>query len=152
MKHKSFSDMNCSLAQTLEVVGERWTLLILRDIFFGARRFGQIERSLGISKNILTDRLNHLVDEGILERRPSTEGAHQEYYLTEAGRDLYSVMIAFMHWGDKHRPSPDGDRLIYVERETGRPIRKMSPVSEDGRSLASREIRAKLGPGYRNWI
>jgi DNA-binding HxlR family transcriptional regulator len=88
MKYKAFDHLNCSLAQTLNIVGERWTLLILRDAFFGAKRFGQFERNLGIAKNILAARLGRLVEEGIMEKRDSDEGAHAEYVLTEAGLDL----------------------------------------------------------------
>ena len=147
MKYKSLVHMNCSLAQTLEVIGERWTLMILRDAFFGARRFSQFQKSLGVPKNILTTRLTQLVDEGIMEKRPAADGAHQEYLLTERGYDLQPVLLSLMHWGDKHKPNPAGDRLVFVERSTGEPIRPMSAISQDGRPLASREIRATAGPG-----
>ena len=139
--------MNCSLAQTLEVIGERWTLMILRDAFFGSRRFGQFQKSLGISKNILTTRLNQLVDEGILAKQPSPDGAHAEYRLTEKGYDLQPVLLSIMHWGDKHKPNENGDRLIFIERETGEPIAPMTAMSRDGRALAGREIKATPGPG-----
>ncbi len=147
MKYKSLAHMNCSLAQTLEVVGERWTLMILRDAFFGAKRFGQFQKSLGISKNILTSRLNRLVEEGILDKHPSPDGAHQEYRLTERGYDLQPAMLSLMHWGDKHKPNPAGDRLVFVERDTGEPIQTMSVTSQDGRTLRGRAIRATAGPG-----
>lgn len=146
MKYKTFDHMNCSLAQTLNIIGERWTLLILRDAFFGAKRFGQFERSLGIAKNILSARLNTLVDEGIMERRKSDEGAHTEYVLTKLGLDLQPVLLSMTHWGDRYRPSTDGDRLIFVERESGKPIRRMGVTSEDGRTLEPRDIRAVAGP------
>jgi DNA-binding HxlR family transcriptional regulator len=146
MKYKSFGHMNCSLAQTLSVIGERWTLLILRDAFFGAKRFGQFERSLGIAKNILTARLNMLVDEGILEKRDSAEGAHPEYVLTRKGLDLQPILLAMTHWGDKYKADARGDRLVFVERASGRPIRRMSAVSEDGRSLQPRDVQARPGP------
>jgi DNA-binding HxlR family transcriptional regulator len=146
VKYKTFDHMNCSLAQTLSIVGERWTLLILRDAFFGAKRFGQFERSLGIAKNILSARLSMLVEEGILQRRASAEGAHTEYLLTERGLDLQPVLLSMTHWGDRHRPNAKGDRLIFVERESGKPIRRMSAVSEDGRTLLPRDIRAVAGP------
>jgi DNA-binding HxlR family transcriptional regulator len=150
MKYKSFDHMNCSLAQTLNVIGERWTLLILRDAFFGAKRFGQFERNLGIAKNILTARLNQLVDEGILEKRESPEGAHLEYVLTRKGLDLQPVLLAMTHWGDRYKADPSGDRLVFVERSTGRPIRRMSAVSEDGRPLEPRDIQATPGPALRD--
>ena len=94
--------MNCSLAQTLNIVGERWTLLILRDAFFGAKRFSQFERSLGIAKNILSARLNMLVDEGIMERVESETGGRIQYVLTEQGLDLQPLLLSMTHWGDKY--------------------------------------------------
>jgi len=146
MKYKTFEHMNCSLAQTLNIVGERWTLLILRDAFFGARRFSQFERNLGIAKNILSARLNMLVHEGIMERRESTEDARAEYVLTEQGWDLQPLLLSMTHWGDKHRPHPKGQRLVFVDRESGRPIQPMTVRSEDGRSLNPHEVRATAGP------
>ncbi|MFT5100158.1 MAG: DNA-binding HxlR family transcriptional regulator [Flavobacterium sp.] len=147
MKHKSYKHMNCSLAQTLEVIGDRWTLLILRDVFFGKKRFGQFERSLGIAKNILTARLNLLVGEGILEKRNSDEGAHAEYHLSDIGLALQPILISMTHWGDKYRPNPKGDRLTFIERETGEPIRQMGVTSHDGRILKARNVRSTPGPG-----
>ncbi len=146
MKYKTFEHMNCSLAQTLNIVGERWTLLILRDAFFGARRFSQFERSLGIAKNILSARLNTLVAEGIMERRESTTDGRAEYLLTEQGRDLQPLLLSMTHWGDKHRPHPKGQRLVFVDRESGRPIQPMTVRSEDGRALRPHEVRATRGP------
>jgi DNA-binding HxlR family transcriptional regulator len=146
MKYKRFDHMNCSLAQTLDVIGERWTLLILRDAFFGVKRFNHFERNLGIAKNILCARLTRLVEEGLMEKRESAEGAHPEYVLTDAGRDLQPVLLAMTHWGDHYKPNPRGERLVFVERATGKPIRPMSAVSQDGRSLAPEQIKAVTGP------
>ena len=139
--------MNCSLAQTLEIIGERWTLLILRDVFYGTKRFGQFERSLGIAKNILAARLRVLIDEGILEKRGSDEGSHAEYVLTEAGLELQPILLSMTHWGDKHRPNPKGDRLVFVEKDTGEPIRRMTVVSADGRELGPRDVHSTPGTG-----
>ncbi|MDD9936443.1 MAG: helix-turn-helix domain-containing protein [Myxococcales bacterium] len=150
MKLKSFSHMNCSLAQTLEVIGERWTLLILRDAFFGPRRFQQFEASLGIAKNILTNRLNRLVEEGILEKRPVGSGERHEYALTQKGLDLQPVLLAMTHWGDAHKPHPAGERLVFVERATGEPIARMSVMSRDGRPLKPQELSAVAGPALSN--
>lgn len=147
MKYKSYDHMNCSLAQTLNIVGERWTLLILRDAFFGKKRFGQFERSLGISKNILSARLNLLVEEGIMEKLDSEEGAHPEYLLTEAGLALQPVLLSMTHWGDEFRPNPDGERLVFTERKTGKPVKRMNVIAEDGRVLKPRDVRAVAGPG-----
>ena len=147
MKHKRFDDMNCSLAQTLDVVGERWTFLILRDAFFGLRKFSQFRDNLGIAKNILSQRLNRLVEEGILEKTMPADKGHAEYRLTEKGLDLQPVLLAMTHWGDKYKPHPSGRRLEFVDRKTDRPIRRMSAVSEDGRALAPRDIKSIPGPG-----
>ena len=146
MKLKSFSHMNCSLAQTLDVIGERWTLLILRDAFLGTRRFDDFQKSLGIARNILTVRLNRLVAEGILDKRPADNGRF-EYVLTDRGLDLQPVLLAMTHWGDRHKPNPSGERLVFVERATGKPIARVSVLSQDGRGLAPRDIKAVPGPG-----
>jgi DNA-binding HxlR family transcriptional regulator len=147
MKLKSFDHMNCSLAQTLDVIGERWTLLILRDAFFGIRRFDQFQRDLGIARNILAARLKRLVDEGILERRPTDDSRH-EYVLTDKGLDLQPVLLAMTHWGDRYKPNPKGDRVVFVERATGKPISRMGVRSQEGLTLGPREIKAVPGPGF----
>jgi DNA-binding HxlR family transcriptional regulator len=148
MKLKSFDHMNCSLAQTLDVIGERWTLLILREAFFGKKRFEEFQKGLGIARNILTSRLNRLVGEGILEKRP-VEAARYEYVLAPKGLDLQPVLLAMTHWGDRHKPHPKGKRIVFVERSTGAPIAPMAVHSADGRVLGAREIRATPGPGSR---
>lgn len=137
--------MNCSLAQTLEVIGERWTLLILRDAFFGIRRFDDFQRDLGIARNILATRLGRLVDEGVLEKRP-VEAGRLEYALTAKGLDLQPVLLAMTHWGDKHKPHPKGARIVFVERATNEPIARMSARSRDGRALKPRAIKGIPGP------
>ena len=139
--------MNCSVAQTLDVIGERWTLLILRDAFMGSKRFQQFQSNLGIARNILTTRLNRLVEEGILIKRPA-EGEHHEYVLTDKGLDLQPVLLAMAHWGDVHKPNDRGARLVFVERATGKPIQRMSPMSADGRPLKPREVKGVTGPGF----
>ena len=151
MKLKSFDHMNCSLAQTLDVIGERWTLLILREAFFGKKRFEEFQKGLGIARNILTSRLNRLVDEAILEKRP-IEASRYEYVLTAKGLDLQPVLLAMTHWGDRHKPHPKGKRVVFIERATGEPIAPMAVRSADGRVLGAREIRATPGPGSRTKV
>ena len=148
MKLKSFDDMNCSLALTLDVIGERWTLLILRESFFGKKRFEEFQKGLGIARNILTARLNRLVGEEILAKHP-VEAGRFEYLLTLKGLELQPVLLAMTHWGDRHKPHPKGKRVIFVERGTGAPIAPMTVRSVDGRVLSPREVRAKPGPGLR---
>lgn len=147
MKLKSYADMDCALAQTLDVIGERWTLLILRDAFFGVRRFDQFQRRLGIARNILTARLARLVDEGILERRALSDGGRRaEYHLTKKGRDLQPAMLALTQWGDRWYPGEhDGPRIEFIDRAEGEPIRTLRPIAADGRELAPEEIRARPG-------
>jgi len=148
MKYKSFTAMNCSLAQSLEILGERWTLLILRDAFFGIRRFEDFLKT-GISRNVLASRLKRLVEEGILEKLP-VDGKSSEYRLTNKGLDLQPVLLSMTHWGDKYLPHPDGTRIIFEEKATGEPIAPMSAYSADGRPLIAREIRGTAGPGAKN--
>src|SRR5206468_3701630 len=103
MLKRDYRDQNCSVARALEVVGERWTLLIVRDAFLGLRRFDQFQESLGIARNVLTDRLNRLVEEGILERvRYSERPERYEYHLTPKGRELNIALAGLRQWGDKY--------------------------------------------------
>ena len=103
MLKRDYEGQNCSMARALEVVGERWTLLIIRDAFLGLRRFDQFQESLGIARNVLTDRLNRLVEEGILERvRYSERPERYEYRLTAKGRDLQITLAGLRQWGDKY--------------------------------------------------
>jgi DNA-binding HxlR family transcriptional regulator len=103
MLKRAYEGQNCSIASALEVVGERWTLLIVRDVFLGLRRFDQLQESLGIARNVLTDRLNWLVGEDILERvRYTKRRERYEYQLTQKGRDLLLPLLALQQWGDKY--------------------------------------------------
>jgi len=103
MLNREYEGQNCSIASALEVVGERWTLLIVRDVFLGLRRFDQLQESLGIARNVLTDRLNRLIEEGILERVLYTDRPERyEYWPTQKGRDLLLPLTALMQWGDKY--------------------------------------------------
>jgi DNA-binding HxlR family transcriptional regulator len=146
VKLKPFDNMNCALAKTLDIIGERWTLLILRDAFCGTRRFDEFRHNLGIARNILTVRLKRLVSEGIMERRPLDSGRY-EYVLTNKGLDLQPVLLSMTHWGDRYKPSPKGRRMIFIERASGQPIADMSVRSTDGRALAPRDIKGVPGPG-----
>lgn len=150
MKYKSYDHMNCSLAQTLDIIGERWTLLILRDAFFGVKKFGKFQEHLGVAKNILASRLTRLVEEGIFEKITKTDGGHPDYVLTKKGLALQPILLSMTHWGDEYKPNPKGLRLQFIERKSETPIRRMAPTSEDGRSLSPREIMAVPGPGLIN--
>src|SRR5688572_13736246 len=120
MKRTSFEDMNCSVARTLEVVGEWWTMLVVRDAFLGVRRFEEFQRRLGIARNVLSARLQTLVDHGILERREyQTRPVRYEYRLTEKGLDLYPVLVSLLRWGDRWQAGPDGPPVVLVHEECG---------------------------------
>ena len=139
--------MNCSVAQCLEVVGEWWSLLIVRDAFLGYTRFDQFQERLGISRNTLTARLNALVAEGVLERaRYQEHPPRSEYRLTDKGRDLWPVLTAMRQWGDKHS-APAGPPLQIVHRACGHVIEAVPVCSECGEPLEAGAIRAIPGPG-----
>jgi DNA-binding HxlR family transcriptional regulator len=144
MRRTSFSDMNCSVARTLEQVGEWWTLLIIREAFFGTRRFGEFQAHLGIAPNVLSARLQSLVGHGILRAVSESEnGRVLDYRLTDKGRDLFPVIVALLQWGDRHAPVPGGPPVRIVDRERGHPIAPMQVRSEDGRVLQARDVLAQ---------
>jgi DNA-binding HxlR family transcriptional regulator len=148
---KEYEGQICSIARSLELVGERWTLLVVREIFHGRRKFSEMQRSLGVARNVLTARLQRMVDEGILERRPYSERPERyEYFLTEKGLDLWPVMIALMQWGDRYEQHPEGRPSIVVHKgECGGEIDDRRVCKKCGKALTVREARAIEGPGMR---
>ena len=141
MKRKSLGGDLCAVARSLDIIGDWWSLLIVRDALAGVRRFGEFQRSLGVAKNILTVRLRSLVAQGILEVAPAPEGgAHQEYVPTEKGRALMPVLVALAQWGSEHLFDPDEPRSVLVDAERNRPLEKLQIRSEDGRTLRPDEI------------
>jgi DNA-binding HxlR family transcriptional regulator len=149
MLGKDYEGQICSIARSLELVGERWTILVVREVFNGNRRFSEMQRSLGVARNVLTARLQRLVDEGILERRPYSERPERyEYFLTEKGLDLWPLMIALMKWGDKHEPLSGGPPMIVVHKGAcGGEIDDRRICTRCGKKLGVREARAIEGPG-----
>jgi DNA-binding HxlR family transcriptional regulator len=147
MKRSSFENQVCSVAEALSEVGEWWTLLILREAFFGTQRFTDFQARLGIARNILTARLNKLVETGILVPHvASGRGNPRLYRLTEKGREVLPVFIALMQWGD--RWINNGKAPIQViEAATGEEIEQVRVRSRDGRPLAARDMRVAPGPG-----
>lgn len=120
MKRKSYNEMPCPIAQCLEHIGEWWSLLIIRDAFRGLKRFDEFQKSLGIAPNILTRRLNDLVDSGILERQNYGESTKRyEYVLSQQGKDLYPLIVAMFTWGDKHS-APKGIKSQFINIKTGK--------------------------------
>lgn len=144
MRRTSFSDMSCSIARCLEQVGDWWTLLIVREAFFGTRRFGEFQSHLGIAPNVLSARLHGLVQHGILQAVAQSEnGRVLDYRLTDKGRDLFPIVIAMLQWGDRHAPAPEGPPAQIVDRENGRPIAALQVRSDDGRVLQARDVRVR---------
>lgn len=120
MARVDLSDIDCSIARTLEVVGDRWSLLVLRDLFYGARRFQEFTEDLGIARNTLTDRLRRLEDAGVVRRVPYQERpVRHEYRLTRRGIDLLPVLLTMMRWGDVHEPDADGPPADLVHTTCG---------------------------------
>jgi len=145
---RRFTDENCSVAQALEVLGDWWTLLIVREAMFGTRRFADFAAELGISKNILTRRLEHLVDRGVLERIDAgVHGTRYEYALTAMGKDLVTVVTALRQWGDRWVLGEGHEPLVVNDRRTGRPIPRLRLLGEDGEPLRARDLEVRAGPG-----
>jgi len=148
MRKVSFADMNCSIAQTLELVGEWWTLLIIRDVFLGIRRFDDFVERLGISRNVLTDRLDKLVDAEILERRPYDTGrSRYDYVLTERGRALWPVLTALRQWGDEWLLGQGNEPIVLRHTTCGHLTHAVATCRECGERLDARTVRAESGPG-----
>lgn len=148
MTRNKLDDLNCSIANALELIGEWWTILILREAFFGTRRFEDFQQHLGIARNILTARLRKLCDSGVLERVPIKVGAKRhEYKLTQMGRDLQPTLIALTQWGDRWLDGSDGAPVKFVERATGEEIADVMILTKDGRELKPRDMALAPGPG-----
>jgi DNA-binding HxlR family transcriptional regulator len=149
MQRTSFEDMNCSIARTLHVVGEWWSLLIVRDAFLGVTRFDDFQARLAISRNILTQRLNHLVDNEILQRVLYQQHPLRfEYRLTEKGRDLFHVVTALRQWGDRW-VAPDGEPLRVRHKSCGHVSKAVPVCSHCGETLQLGDVTAFPGPGSR---
>lgn len=148
MKRKRFDQMNCGIAQALDAIGDWWTLLIVRDAFFGARRFGDFQRSLGIAKNILSARLAHLVEHEIFERVDvGSDGERFEYQLTAKGEALLTVLTALREWSDEWVFGRGNEPLVVRDRRTGRRIAKLELADAEGAPLTHRDLRFEAGPG-----
>ena len=151
MVKKSFSDMACTLAQALDVIGEWWSMLIVRDFFLGngVRRFEQLRDSLGISRNILTERLKTLTEAGVIERVPLHEGGKRcAYKLTPKGVDLLPTMVAMMQWGEKWQADPNHRFLIVRERKSHDVIEPLKLHNKEGKALGLGDLYlTAMGPG-----
>ncbi len=148
----SISAENCSVKRALDVVGEKWTLLVLREAFYGARRFDQFHSRLGCPRQVLTDRLGTLVAAGVLRREPYQEPGQRErheYRLTEKGRDLLPAVIALMQWGDTWEADAAGPPVEVVHRDCGHPVELILRCRSDHTLLTAHDTEPRPGPGAR---
>jgi DNA-binding HxlR family transcriptional regulator len=146
MRRKSFGNMQCPIARSLERVGEWWSILILRDASLGLTRFDEFQESLGIAPNILTRRLKALVEAGLLERRRYSERPpRDEYVLTQAGRDFRPVLWALLAWGNKHF-APEGVSVVIIDSQSGAEAEPVLVDRKSGRPLVTPAFRSAAGP------
>ena len=151
VKRTSLAHDGCPIARSLNVFGDWWSLLIIRDALLGRRRFGEFQRSLGLARNILTRRLRMLVEQGILKTTPASDGsAYQEYLTTEKGRGIFPILVALRQWSEEYDEAPEAIATVLVDREKGRPIRRLAIYSEDGRPLQLADTLVKPRPARRN--
>ena len=148
MERKSFSEMDCSVAQCLEVIGEWWSMLIVRDAFLGVTRFEEFQRRLGISRNILRTRLSALVEAGVLVRVPySQHPPRDDYRLSAKGRDLWPVLTTMRQWGDRYA-APDGPPVNLVHRGCSTKTNALLVCEVCGDPMDARSVRAVAGDGH----
>jgi DNA-binding HxlR family transcriptional regulator len=147
MRRRSSDDLECSLAKTLDVVGEGWTLLVVRDLFFGVQRFDELQRDLGVARNVLTDRLRKLEHKGIAERRMyQTNPRRYEYRLTDKGMDLFPVVLALLAWGDRWE-SKDGPPVLLRHGHDDHVVRPAMLCAKCHHPIHPHEVRLSVGPG-----
>ncbi|WP_371998880.1 helix-turn-helix domain-containing protein (plasmid) [Tistrella mobilis] len=148
MKRDDLKDQPCSMARTVAVIGDRWTLMLLRDCFLGVRRFDTFQERLGISRTIIADRLKLLVDEGVLARvRYQDRPPRDEYRLTPKGFDLYPVVMSIVHWGNRHYAGEAGPPMLHRHRTCGHDIEPVLTCKACGEELHPREVEVRAGPG-----
>ena len=149
MKRKSLQGAACPVARTLDLIGDWWSLLIIRDALEGIRRFSDFQKNLDIAKNMLSARLKGLVEQGILQAVPAADGgAHKEYVLTERGKALQTVIVALSQWGGEFMYAPGEPGSVMVDAQNRQPLRKLELVAEDGRVLAPQDVSTRLGVAH----
>jgi|SRR5665213_678218 len=147
MRRTSFEDAKCPIARSLDSLGDWWSLLIIRDAFLGMRRFGEFQKNLGCAKNILAVRLRALVDNEILKTLPASDGsAYQEYVLTPKGRGVFPVLVALRQWSEEFSAARGGFATLLVDRDRGRPVRKLELRAGDGRLLGADDTELRPNP------
>ena len=150
VKRTSFEGDDCPIARSLDALGDWWSMLIVREALFGVSRFGEFQKNLGLAKNILAVRLRTLIDQGILATAPAADGsAYQEYRLTPKGRGVFPVLVALRQWSEEFDEHPEEIATFLVDREKGKPVRKLALYSQDGRLLEAADTALKPRGGKR---
>jgi len=148
MRWNALNKETCSVARAISVVGDRWTLLILRDCFLRVRRFEAFQERLGITRHILADRLRTLVKAGVLERvQYQTNPRRFEYRLTKKGLDLHPVLMGLVHWGDVHMAGPKGRPVLHHHTKCNHDFDPVLACSKCGEEVAAKDVRVRPGPG-----
>ena len=148
LKPEKYDPLKRSVGHVLDIIGEGWSILIIREAFLGTRRFEEFQAQLGIARNILTARLKKLCANEILDRVPVKEGAKRhEYILTEKGKDMMPLLVALTQWGDKWVFGENNEPVILRDREHGQPIARVRVFSSRGEPLRPRDIEVRPGPG-----
>jgi DNA-binding HxlR family transcriptional regulator len=147
MRWDEISAMQCSVARALSVIGDRWTMLVLRDAFLRTRRFEDFQRQLGVTRHLLANRLRKLVAAGILEKvRYQEKPARYEYRLSDKGRDLYPVIVALLRWGDRWMANEEGPPLALVHKACGHRMHPTLVCSDCGEAITPKDVTPELGP------
>jgi DNA-binding HxlR family transcriptional regulator len=148
MLGNSYDNQTCSIAAALDVVGERWSLLIVRNVLLGLRRFDEIQGNLGVARNVLQTRLTRLTENGVLEKVPYQDRPPRyEYRLTEKGLDLWPTIVSLLQWGDRHALPEAGPPVLLEHRDCGGAVDEHRICARCGARLGVRDVRAKAGPG-----
>lgn len=147
MQRTNFGEMACSIARTLNVIGEPWSPLILRDVWVGLNRFEQLQSDLGISRKVLTERLNYLVDQGILERSPYDARPRYEYLLTDRGLELVDLLMVMVRWGDCWLAGPEGPPVLYRHHDCGEISMVELTCDHCGQPMHAGDVDVLAGPG-----
>ncbi|WP_236791513.1 helix-turn-helix domain-containing protein [Amycolatopsis sp. GM8] len=149
MKRTSFANWPCSIARTMDLFGDWWTPLVLREAFYGIRRFDEFRQALGIARNTLADRLCRLVDEGLLEKRPyQSEPVRYDYVLTEKGEDFFGVLAAMSRWGDRWLAGEEGEPVLLHHHACGHDTHAEVVCAQCGEPLAAADTTMRTGPGF----
>jgi DNA-binding HxlR family transcriptional regulator len=147
VRRTSLEGDSCPIARALDAIGDWWSLLIIRELFLGPRRFGEFQKKLGLAKNILSTRLRVLIERGILATAPASDGSgYHEYVLTPKGRGLFPVMVALRQWSEEFDDRPEQIATLLVDRQKGKLVRTLALYSQDGRLLTVDDITLKPKP------